>query len=416
MKEKQKTIEMLTAEVVSYLQKLSYSDSRISQYRSAWHRVASFMKNNDLQYYSATVGEKFIYNFLNDRKYDDLSQWEKDIIQCANMLTEFLETGVVKFKRCQKFRELPGPVGQTMQKYILFRKSYGISNPTIEEYKYRFQHFLNYLDDNGINDVCLITQQLMINYANKLGFCTQYVRHRSLSVIKGYLRYLYDQGMTITDCSRMVPKDKFVKQPSLPSTYTKEEVKALISSIDRGNPKGKRDYVMVLLTARLGLRATDVCCLTFENIRWEQSVIILNQQKTNKRIELPLLSEIGEAIIDYLKYGRPKSELPYIFLKLNSPYDRLNRSTLHSIICFYLNRAGIHYEQERKHGPHALRHSLAGILLEKKTPIPVISEVLGHKNTESTKYYLRIDMNSLRQCALEVPPVDTSFYERSAAK
>ena len=416
MVEKQRTLEMLTFDVITYLQKLSYSSSTISQYRSAWQRVTAFMKENDLQFYNASVGETFIYNLIGNRRYDDLDRWEKCIIQCANVLTEFLETGAVKFRRCQKFRELQGAVGQTMQNYIAYRKSFGISHGTIEEYKHRFQHFLSYLEDNGICDIRLINQQLLMNYANQLGFCTPYVRHRNLSVIKGYLRYLYDQGLTETDCSRMVPKDKLVKQPKLPSTYTKEEVEALIKSIDRSSPKGKRDYAMVLITARLGLRATDVCCITFNNIRWEQSLIVLNQQKTGRRIELPLLSEIGEAVIDYLKYGRPKSELPYIFLQVNSPYDRLNRSTLHSIICFYLRRAGIQYEQERKHGPHALRHSLAGILLEKKTPIPVISEVLGHKNTESTRYYLKIDINSLRQCALEVPPVNTSFYERGVVR
>ncbi len=125
----------------------------------------------------------------------------------------------------------------------------------------------------------------------------------------------------------MVPRDKYIKQPKLPSTYTREEVEALIASIERSSPKGKRDYTMVLIIARLGLRATDVCCLTFENIRWEQSLIVLNQQKTGERIELPLLSEIGWATIDYLKYGRPESDLPYIFLHANHPYDLLNRST-----------------------------------------------------------------------------------------
>jgi len=414
MEENQKTFEILTSEVISYLQKLSYSDSRISQYRSAWQRVAAFMKENDLQYYTATVGEAFIYHLIRDRIYDDLDRWEKDIIQCANVVTEFLETGAVKFRRCQKFRQLPGAVGQTMQNYISYRKSYGISRGTIEEYKHRFQNFLSYLEDNGVHDVCLISPKLLMNYANQLGFCTPYVRHRTLSVIKAYLRYLYDEGLTETDCSRMVPKDKFVKQPKLPSTYTTEEVQALITSIERSSPKGKRDYAMVLITARLGLRATDVCCLTFDNILWEQSRIVLIQQKTNVTIELPLLSEIGEAVIDYLKYGRPKSELRYIFLHVNSPYDRLNRSTLHSIVCLYLRRAGIHYEKERKHGPHALRHSLAGVLLEKKTPIPVISEVLGHRSTESTRYYLRIDINSLRQCTIEVPPVSPTFYEGRA--
>jgi site-specific recombinase XerD len=411
MDEKQKALETLTSEVTSYLEKLSYSDSRISQYHSAWQRVAAFMKDNDLMFYSAAVGEAFIYHLIGGRKFDNLDRWEKDIIQCANILTEFLETSAVKFRRCKKFRDLQGAVGQTMQDYIAYRQSYGISRDTVEEYKHCFQHFLSYLEDNGVHDVRSINQRLLMNYANQHGFCTPYVRHRNLSVMKRYLRYLYDQGLTETDCSSMVPRDKYVKQPKLPSTYTRDEVEALIASIERSSPKGKRDYAMVLITARLGLRATDVCCLTFENIRWEQSLIALNQQKTGARIELPLLPEIGEAIIDYLKYGRPQSDLPYIFLHVNHPYDRLNRSTLHSIICLYLRMAGIHYEKERRHGPHALRHSLAGVLLAKKTPIPVISEVLGHRNTESTRYYLRIDLDSLRQCALEVPPVSPAFYE-----
>ncbi len=411
MEEKQKTLEMLTKEVNDYLLKLSYSKSRISQYHSAWQRVSKFMMSNELPFYTATVGEKFIYDLIGNRAYDNLDRWEKDIIQCANVLTEFLETGAVKYRRCLRFRELQGVIGKTMIDYISFKKSYGISRETIEEYKHRLHLFLSYLDDSDICDVHLINQKLLINYSNQLGFCTPYVRHRNLSVIKGFLRYLYDQELTEADCSRMIPKDKFVKQPKLPSTYSKQEVESLIAAIERSSPKGKRDYAMVLMTARLGLRATDVCCLTFDNMHWQKSIIVLNQQKTGKRIELPILAEIGEAVIDYLKYGRPNSDLPYIFLQVNSPYDRLNRSTLHSIVHLYLNKANIKCENERKHGPHALRHSLAGVLLEKKTPIPVISEVLGHESIESTRYYLRIDIKSLRQCALEVPLIPSEFYE-----
>lgn len=416
MEQKQKTLEMLTTEVACYLQKLSYSDSTINQYRSAWQRVAVFMSKNELQYYSASVGEAVIYHLIGDRTYDVLDRWEKEIIQCTNVLTEYWETDSVKFRRSKKIRKLHGTMGESMLAYVSYKKSFGISRDTQEDYKYHFEFFLNYLNDIGVTGSSSINQQLIVKYANQLGFCTPYVRHRNLSIIKGYLRYLYDQGQTELDYSRIVPKDKYVKQPKLPSTYSKDEVNTLISVIDRSSPKGKRDYAMVLITARLGLRASDVCNLTFENIQWEKSLITLTQQKTNQRIELPLLSEIGESIIDYMKYGRPESKLRYIFLHVNFPYDRLNRSTLHSIVCLYLRKAGIKFKEERKHGPHALRHSLAGILLEKKTPIPVISEVLGHKNTESTRYYLRIDIHSLRQCALEVPSVNTSFYERGVVR
>jgi len=406
------SFEVLTGQVTNYLQKLSYSESRISQYHSAWKRVARFMKEKKIEFFTANVGDYFICDLIGERSYDDIDRWEKGIIQCTNVLTEFIETGVVKHKRSQKFRNLKGDIGKTMQDYIVYRRSCGIAHSTIEEHKQRLYEFLVFLENNDIQNINLINHQILKNYANQLIFRTSHVRYRNLSVLKMYLRFLYDKEVTEKDFSQMVPKSKRVKQPKLPSIYSKEEVEALIKSIDRGSPKGKRDYAMVLLTARLGLRATDVCCLSFDHIIWDRSLIILNQNKTNSKIEFPLISEIGDAIIDYLKYDRPKSVLSYIFLKVNSPYDRLNRTTLSSIITFYLNRAGIQYKNIRKHGPHALRHSLVGVLLQNKVPLPVISEVLGHRNTESTRYYLRIDINSLRQCALEVPLVSQNFYER----
>jgi integrase len=223
--------------------------------------------------------------------------------------------------------------------------------------------------------------------------------------VKLYLKYLSDSGLVKEDFSRHLPKIHYTQQPKLPSLYTKDEIERLLKAVDRTSPKGKRDYAMILLSAKLGLRSSDVCQLKFENILWEQNQIVIMQQKTGRRIELPLLQEIGEAIVDYLKYGRPVSDLPQIFLYASSPYDCLGNSVFHSIVSTYMRIAKIKTVPERKRGPHALRHSLAGILLEKKTPLHVISEVLGHKNIESTRNYLRVDIVSLKQCALDVPPV-----------
>ncbi|WP_219812033.1 tyrosine-type recombinase/integrase [Alkalispirochaeta sphaeroplastigenens] len=157
----------------------------------------------------------------------------------------------------------------------------------------------------------------------------------------------------------------------------------------------------------------DICGLSFANLLWQENLIVLIQEKTKKRIELPLLVDVGNAIIDYLKYGRPVSQLQYIFLHAGHEERKLSEPTLHSIVSVYLKRAGVTNVEKKKHGPHALRHSLAGFLLQKETPLPVISEVLGHDSTETTKSYLRIDMQQLRQCALEVPPVDEGYYLRT---
>ncbi|MDD4238603.1 MAG: site-specific integrase [Desulfotomaculaceae bacterium] len=253
-------------------------------------------------------------------------------------------------------------------------------------------------------------KQHIIGFINILGFYSKASIHCMLCSIRGFLRYLYDNRYTGIDFSYLIPKSSYRKEAHLPTTYTKDEVERLIRAVDRSSPKGKRDVAMILLAARLGLRASDICGLKFENIHWETNTILLVQKKTKEKIELPLLIEIGNAIIDYLKYGRQVSHLPFIFIRACQPYDRLEEPTLHSIVSFYLRRAGIRNIDKKKHGPHALRHSLAGFLLEKKTPLPVISEVLGHTNTESTKTYLRIDLESLRQCALEVPSLNSPHY------
>jgi len=157
------------------------------------------------------------------------------------------------------------------------------------------------------------------------------------------------------------------------------------------------------------LRASDIANLKFENLQWERCTIKFNQFKTGKNIELPMLPEVGNAIVDYMKYGRPKSNEAFIFLLSRSPYTPIHGCSVTGIVHSSLVRAGISIEN-RKHGAHVLRHSLASILLEKGIILPIISEVLGHENTESAKFYLRIDLKSLRQCTLEVPSVAVSFY------
>lgn len=147
-----------------------------------------------------------------------------------------------------------------------------------------------------------------------------------LASLRGFLKYLFDNGIFDRNLTYLVPKSSYKKEARLPTTYTKEEVNHLFASVDRGNPKGKRDFTMILLAARLGLRASDICGLKFENIHWETNTIRLIQKKTKEIIDLPILTEIGNAIIDYLKYGRPNSELPYLFLRTGQPYDKLDTS------------------------------------------------------------------------------------------
>ena len=160
---------------------------------------------------------------------------------------------------------------------------------------------------------------------------------------------------------------------------------------------------MVLMAAQLGMRASDICGLKFENLHWEKSTVEFVTQKTGKATVLPLTADVGNAIIKYLKEVRPASSDSHVFLRMQAPYTKLNPAALHSIVTKAFRDADIVVNPGRRHGPHSLRASLATSMLKNETPLPVISEALSHSTTDTTKIYLKVDMHHLRPLALDVP-------------
>lgn len=409
----QETLQELVFEVESYFNSMSYHERTIKRYQNGWNEIRLFMEENLIKNFESSVGAKFIEKVLGSKSYSELCRKEKDLIRCANVLTEYQLTGCIRFRSISKSYQFNGEIGELVISYLSSRKLQGITDDTTYSTKIYLHRFLDFLNANQVESLPALGKQHILGFINSLGFCTKSTIHCTLSSLRGFLKYLFDTQYLQVNLSYLVPKSSYKKETRLPTTYTKNEISRLINSVDNSSPKGKRDIAMIFLAARLGLRASDICGLKFENINWETNTIQLIQKKTKEKIDLPLLVEIGNAIIDYLKYGRPVSNLPYIFLRAGQPYKKLEEPTLHSIVSFYLRQAEIDNLDKRKHGPHALRHSLAGILLEKKTPLPVISEVLGHSNTESTKSYLRIDLDSLRQCALEVSSLKSPLYQEA---
>jgi len=407
---KQQKLGELTTEMEVLLNNLSYTKTRIRTYKRGWKKLNQFMLKNSFEFYNPLVGEEFILSILGKGTYEKLTRQEKDFIRCANVLTEYQATGSFKYRSISKSYDFSGEIGSIIIDYLNFRKSQKITTKTFDYYRLYLWRLYNHLTTRNIYSISALNNAHIMGFINGLGFYSESTIHCMLSVLRNFLRYLFDEEYTKFDYSSLVPKSSYKQEAHLPSTYTKDEIEKLIQAVDQSSPKGKRDVAMILLAARLGLRASDICGLEFDNINWAANSIIIVQKKTEGKIGLPLLAEVGNAIINYLKYGRPESDLPFVFLRIGQPYDRLKEPTLHSIVTFYLKRAGIKNIDKKKHGPHALRHSLAGILLDKKTPLPIISEVLGHSSIESTKTYLRIDMKSLQQCALEVPALNSPCY------
>ena len=200
-----------------------------------------------------------------------------------------------------------------------------------------------------------------------------------------------------------MPRIKHVVRKQVPSIWTKEEAERLLAAVDKGNPCGKRDYAMLLLIVRLGLRISDVRSLQLSNLKWDLGSVEFNQIKTGHALSLPLLEDVGWAIIDYLKHGRPISDSQNVFIKHIAPFTAFSsNNNLHYLINKYLIRAKIEVPAEKSHGMHSLRHTLASELLQQHVSLPIIAEILGHRDINTTANYLRVDVSLLKQCALNV--------------
>jgi site-specific recombinase XerD len=221
---------------------------------------------------------------------------------------------------------------------------------------------------------------------------------RIVSDVRSFLQFLTLQGIQDRDLSDVLPKIRVPQDATIPSIWNPELVVKLLEVVDRSSPKGKRDYAILLLACRLGLRLGDIRTLTLDNLNWEAATIEITQSKTRAPLRLPLTEEVGEALIDYLKWGRPQTDHREVFLKLNPPFTPFSQDNhLYYIVKYWKQLAGIQFPTQR--------HTLATQLLQVETPFHVISDILGHTTMKSTFIYAKADVETLRSAALDTEEV-----------
>jgi len=195
---------------------------------------------------------------------------------------------------------------------------------------------------------------------------------------------------------------RIMRNAFIPHAWKTDDVKKLLASIDRDSAKGKRDFAILLMITHLGLRVSDIRNMKLSSLNWNRKIITLSVQKTRQALELPLLDDIGWAIIDYLKNGRPKTVCDRLFVRHRAPFDSFGENaSFYNELHRYMQVAGITPPTCVHCGLHSLRSTLARNMLEAQTPLPVIAEVLGHANINTTSIYLKIDLEGLRKCALD---------------
>lgn len=401
---KRQDLHTLIEECTTYLLKAGFSNSRIADYKKWWSRgIIPYMEQHSIKLYDLDIGNDYINSLSDPTSYVHTS-----MRRSIGVLSSFLEHGFTPKRYTTPVEhELKGSIGEIAKKYLAEKQELRVRESTIKINRRILSQFIKSL---YLNDVTSI-DKLGIN--NILDFISsaQNLSSQRGYVLRGFCRYLYNNQYTEKNFEYVIGKIPSNSKEKLPSTYTIEEIKIIETHIIRGRIGDKRNYAMFLLASRLGLRVSDITNLKFANINWESNTITIEQYKTKKEIELPLLVDVGNAIVDYIQTERKVSDCEEVFLSLTPPYKPISRQTITTTIEKIIRDSGID-TAKRRFGMHAMRHTLAAQLLGNKAPISTISEILGHSSTQSTMNYLRIDVDKLTSCLLTVPQVPLTFYNQ----
>jgi len=403
-------IEDLICQTFNAIKEIGYTSRYLEKFTYTYKLFMEYARQHDCHYYSETLVLAFLEEkckIFSDTGAMNLTRQSRK--RAISKLDEMYKYNQVTSKKLlsRKQYQFNSCFQSSIMAYIAW-KSATVSPARIQSIKLYLERLSHYIaNTNTLQCEQDLRSKHLLQFLETCAIYTHNTLYATAVCLRGYIVYLEHNGYLSGTISTAIPRIAKQRDRSYPSAFTTKETQALLGSIRRENAKERRDYAMLLLAARLGLRASDIANLQFSNIHWESNRITLVQQKTQTSLVLPLLKDVGEAIIDYLKHGRPHVNEPHIFIRETRPYTKINGASLHMIVDGYLKRANIKIPAGKKHGPHALRHSLATLLLEENIPISTIKEILAHKSSETTKVYLKVAQRQLLECALEVPSIST---------
>jgi len=315
----------------------------------------------------------------------------------------------IEFLRCEGVvhaEEVPTPqltpAEQCVQAYEQYlREERVLAEATIVNYAPFIGRFLK--DRFGAGPVKLSS----LRARDVVGFVQRQARHLHLkraklltTALRSFLQYARYRGEIQVDLATVVPCVANWSMPSIPRGIAPDQVSRLLSQINRSTPVGRRDYAILLLLARLGLRSGEVAFLELEDIDWKAGCLSVHG-KGGHRTQLPLPKDVGDAIVAYLRHGRPHSTSRRVFLRARAPVRGfLTQCAVGTIVRHALLRAGI---EAPTTGAHQFRHGLATQMLRQGASLAQIGELLGHKSPETTKIYTKVDLDALRTLALPWP-------------
>lgn len=406
--------KQLLADLINDLEqemlRLGYTKGSMQYYRRCWRALLQFAQKRGENFYTEQLGIDFIqehFHIFEDDANRILLQSEVQKLRIVRMLGDFQLHRTI-LRRYYKHKQiLTEPyfidISNQFKSYCIDK---GYSAVTIGHYVKQSAYFMDYMSSHKVLDCKKIDLNVIHSYIKTLASYTYKTVEQNICSMRAFFRFLLEIGVVQTDFAAKTPMIQARKQTRIPSVWTMDELKKMIDAIDRKSSKGKRDFAIILLACRLGMRCSDIKQLKMENFHWEERKLVFIQSKTKTSLSLPLTQDVGWAVIDYLQYGRPKIDSPYIFVKHMAPFGPFAEDDhLYQLIKKYMELAHLP-TLKKKRGMHSLRHTMASVLLENDTPLSTIADILGHADVDSTAVYLKIGMKKLKECPLTIEEAD----------
>lgn len=408
----QKELQLQMEVMLDVMHSCGYSNYSITKYSSAVSRFINYISTNALNVDSDSI-EKFIEYSCTIRKHNNPKYFTSHMRSTLLSFIFFLENGYLRIGQPSNYPKISGGLAKNINDFLdlELRQKQKLTQTTINDYQNSLRIFNKYFKENNIKK---LSSESIYGFFKFVGSNektnSNYQLYKYKIHLRKFLNYLISLNMIDKTILDSLPDIKYIRNKKLPSVFTHEEVKRIVDSIDRNSAIGKRAYAMIVLAVKFGLRAHDVVNLQFEDIDWENKIIRINQKKTKRTVELPLLPEVGNAILDYLKNARRKSNSPFVFLNIKGPVKPITSSAFYNILNNYINISSIENLDKRHHGPHSLRHTLASQMLKNGNELSTISAVLGHSSTQVTTVYLSIDYSNLKACCISMPELHSVHY------
>lgn len=387
------------AELKSHLAELGYSEGTILRLDATWKELIAYCAEHEATELTVELEREFVWErygaVLGDR---DTSQ---NANRAIHMLDDYLQYGMVFKQSSITLKGFSPAYKDLLEGFLEHLAKNQVAEGSIRTWRGRLFRFEYFLLQSGVERFNQLQLYHVNTYIESLAGYSAGTVGATVRILGKLFDYALAKGYHSVSYKNALPCIRRTKKYRLPTVFSPDDVERILSQADRSNPLGKRNYAILLLVTRLGLRISDARQLRFENLDWKNKRISILQQKTGQPLELPLLEDVGWAIIDYLRNGRPKTDCPHIFVRHCAPFDVLGNS-MHRLVSSLVVKAGIHVPADKPIGMHSFRHSLATSMLRNGAELTDIAQTLGHTTPESTQVYISLDVETLRQCALEV--------------